>query len=137
MKTKRYDFEDGWIVDVKGYKNAKQREMAIDASNERAALFLAEYPYKTNKELAREFGMPVWTVITYGKKYRLRKVFEHRGGHNKRSVALVNLEGCLVRVFESLAEASNVLGYSQPTLSDTLRGKRKQMLTPGMTIVYR
>ena len=56
------------------------------------------------------------------------------GGHNKHKVEMLNDEGYVVRVFESITEAAEYFGLSSETIISSMDGKRKSPLKPGYTL---
>ena len=57
-----------------------------------------------------------------------------RGGHNRQTIEMLNDEGYVVRIFESIAETAEYFGVSSETVIRTMDGKRKTPLKPGYTI---
>lgn len=57
-----------------------------------------------------------------------------RGGHNRQTIEMLNAEGYVVRIFESIAETAEYFGVGNETVGRVLRGQRKIPLKPGYTI---
>jgi hypothetical protein len=57
-----------------------------------------------------------------------------RGGHNRQTIEMMNNEGYVVRIFESIAETAEYFGVGTETVGRVLRGQRKIPLKPGYTI---
>lgn len=57
-----------------------------------------------------------------------------RGGHNRQTIEMLNDEGYVVRIFESIAETAEYFGVGTETVGRVLRGQRKIPLKPGYTI---
>ncbi len=57
-----------------------------------------------------------------------------RGGHNRQTIEMLNDEGYVVRIFESIAETAEYFGVGNETVGRVLKGQRKIPLKPGCTI---
>ena len=57
-----------------------------------------------------------------------------RGGHNRQTIEMLNDEGYVVRIFESIAETAEYFGVGNETVGRVLRGQRKIPLKPGYTL---
>lgn len=77
----------------------------------------------TDMALVNEFGLDIALV-------------EHRGGHNRRTVEMVNGDGYLVHVFHSIIDAAKFFGTSEYTIMSICRGARKFTFGDG-TLRYR
>lgn len=53
------------------------------------------------------------------------EVKEHRGGHNRKTIEMLNGDGYLVRVFHSIDEAATCLGVSHDMVGRIARGVKK------------
>ena len=77
----------------------------------------------TDRALVNEFGLDIDLV-------------EHRGGHNRRTVEMLNGDGYLVHVFHSIIDAAKFFGTSIDTINRICRGARKFSFGDG-TLRYR
>ena len=77
----------------------------------------------TDRALVNEFGLDIDLV-------------EHRGGHNRRTVEMLNGDGYLVHVFHSIIDAAKFFGTSIDTINRICRGARKFTFGDG-TLRYR
>ena len=59
---------------------------------------------------------------------------ERRGGHNRQTIEMLNAEGYIVKVFESIASTAKFFGVNSDTIYRVLNGTRQQTLMPGYTI---
>lgn len=57
-----------------------------------------------------------------------------RGGHNRQTIEMLNDEGYVVKIFNSIAETAEYFGVGTETVGRVLRGQRKIPLKPGYTI---
>ena len=77
----------------------------------------------TDRALVNEFGLDIDLV-------------EHRGGHNRRTVEMLNGDGYLVHVFHSINDAAKFFGTSIDMIMRICRGERKFTFGEG-TLRYR
>lgn len=77
----------------------------------------------TDRALVNEFGLDI-------------ALEEHRGGHNRRTVEMLNGDGYLVHVFHSINDAAKFFGTSVETIMRICRGVRKFTFGDG-TLRYR
>lgn len=77
----------------------------------------------TDRALVNEFGLEIDLV-------------EHRGGHNRKTVEMLNGDGYLVHVFHSIIDAAKFFGTSEYTIMSICRGARKFTFGDG-TLRYR
>lgn len=59
---------------------------------------------------------------------------DRRGGYNRQTIEMLNQEGYVVRIFNSIAEVGKYFGVHTETVIRTLDGKRKIPLKPGYTL---
>lgn len=59
---------------------------------------------------------------------------DRRGGYNRQTIEMLNEEGYLVKIFNSIAEVSKYFGVSADTAIRTIDGKRKTPIKPGYTL---
>lgn len=57
-----------------------------------------------------------------------------RGGHNRQTIEVLNDEGYVVRVFESLADAAMYFGVYPEKISRLLNGLTKMPVAPGFYV---
>ena len=57
-----------------------------------------------------------------------------RGGHNRQTIEVLNDEGYVVRVFESLADAAMYFGVYPEKISRLLKGVTKMPVVPGLYV---
>lgn len=57
-----------------------------------------------------------------------------RGGHNRQAIEVLNDEGYVVRVFESLADAAMYFGVYPEKISRLLNGVTKMPVAPGLYV---
>ena len=57
-----------------------------------------------------------------------------RGGHNRKIIEMLNAEGYVVKIFNSIAEVAKYFSVSTETAIRTIDGKRKTPLKPGYTL---
>ena len=57
-----------------------------------------------------------------------------RGGHNRQAIEVLNDEGYVVRVFESLADAAMYFGVYPEKISRLLNGVTKMPVVPGLYV---
>lgn len=57
-----------------------------------------------------------------------------RGGHNRQTIEVLNDEGYVVRVFESLADAAMYFGVYPEKISRLLNGVTKMPVVPGLYV---
>lgn len=102
-------------------KGDKKKQEVIDDMTSHLADRMAKVT--SDRALVNEFGID----IAYE---------EHRGGHNRRTIEMLNGDGYLVHVFHSIMEAAKFFGTSVDTISRICRGVRKFSFGDG-TIRYR
>ena len=59
---------------------------------------------------------------------------DRRGGYNRQTIEMLNAEGYVVKIFNSIAEVAKYFSVSTETVIRTLDGKRKTPLKPGYTL---
>ncbi len=136
MIVDKYLFEDGWLVDVDGV-DARQRQQITESINDKMASLFAEYPYKTNKQLAKEFQVDTATICKYAKIYGLKKKIENRGGKNRIAIEVVNLDGYIIGSYGSVYEMSLATGIAENNILYALKKRRKSLLLPGASVRYK
>jgi hypothetical protein len=57
-----------------------------------------------------------------------------RGGHNRQTIEMLNADGYVVKIFNSIAEVAKYFSVSEETAIRTIDGKRKTPLKPGYTL---
>lgn len=57
-----------------------------------------------------------------------------RGGHNRQTIEVLNDEGYVVRVFDSIADAAMYFGVSPDKISRLLNGMTKMPVAPGLYV---
>lgn len=57
-----------------------------------------------------------------------------RGGHNRQTIEMLNSEGYVVRIFQSIAEAAKHFDVGNEAISRVLNGIRKSPFIPGYTL---
>jgi hypothetical protein len=57
-----------------------------------------------------------------------------RGGHNRQTIEMLNADGYVVRIFNSVAEAAQYFGVNTDTVHRSITGERKTPLKPGYTL---
>ena len=57
-----------------------------------------------------------------------------RGGYNRKTIEMLNAEGYVVKIFNSIAEVAKYFSVSEETAIRTIDGKRKTPLKPGCTL---
>lgn len=57
-----------------------------------------------------------------------------RGGHNRQTIEMLNAEGYVVKIFNSIAEVAKYFSVSTETTIRAIDGKRKTPLKPGYTL---
>ena len=57
-----------------------------------------------------------------------------RGGHNRQTIEVLNDEGYVIRVFESLADAAMYFGVYPEKISRLLNGVTKMPVVPGLYV---
>ena len=106
-------------VFIKGDDHKKQE--VIDEWTDKLATKMAEM--SSDKAIIDEFGIQI-------------ERRERRGGHNRKTVEMLNEEGYVTRVFHSVVDASQFFGTSDETIIRICRGKKSGMLT-GVILRYR
>ena len=56
---------------------------------------------------------------------------QRRGGHNRQTIELVNAEGYIVKVFDSIADAAKYFGVGTDKILRQVKGVSKTPLVPG------
>lgn len=102
-------------------KGDKKKQEVIDDMTSHLADRMAKVT--SDRALVNEFGID----IAYE---------EHRGGHNRRTIEMLNGDGYLVHVFHSLTDAAKFFGTSVDTIYRICRGVRKFPFGDG-TLRYR
>ena len=102
-------------------KDDKKKQEAIDDMTRHLADRMVMIT--TDRALVNEFGLDIDLV-------------EHRGGHNRRTVEMLNGDGYLVHVFHSIIDAAKFFGTSIDTINRICRGARKFSFGDG-TLRYR
>ena len=59
---------------------------------------------------------------------------QRRGGHNRQTIEMLNDDGYVVKIFNSIAETAEYFGVGNETVGRVLRGQRKIPLKPGYTL---
>ena len=102
-------------------KDEKKKQKVIDDMTSHLADRMAMIT--SDRALVNEFGLDIDLV-------------EHRGGHNRRTVEMLNGDGYLVHVFHSIIDAAKFFGTSEYTIMSICRGARKFSFGDG-TLRYR
>ena len=102
-------------------KDDKKKQEVIDDMTRHLADKMVKIT--TDRALVNEFGLEIDLV-------------EHRGGHNRRTVEMLNGDGYLVHVFHSIIDAAKFFGTSKYTIMSICRGARKFTFGDG-TLRYR
>lgn len=102
-------------------KDEKKKQEVIDDMTSHLADKMVKIT--TDRALVNEFGLEIDLV-------------EHRGGHNRRTVDMLNGDGYLVHVFQSIIDAAKFFGTSIDTINRICRGARKFSFGDG-TLRYR
>lgn len=102
-------------------KGDKKKQEVIDDMTSHLADRMAKVT--SDRALVNEFGID----IAYE---------EHRGGHNRMTVEMLNCDGYLVHVFHSIMEAAKFFGTSVDTINRICRGVRRFSFGDG-TLRYR
>jgi hypothetical protein len=102
-------------------KDDKKKQKVIDNMTSHLADRMAMIT--SDRALVNEFGLDIDLV-------------EHRGGHNRRTVEMLNGDGYLVHVFHSITDAAKFFGTSIDTINRICRGARKFSFGDG-TLRYR
>jgi hypothetical protein len=103
---------------VKTTNDDKKKQAVIDEWTDELAVKMAE---KTDCDLLDD-GTVIWHKR------------DLRGGYNRQTIEMMNSEGYVVRIFESIAETAEYFGVGTETVGRVLRGQRKIPLKPGYTI---
>lgn len=102
-------------------KDDKKKQKVIDDMTSHLADRMAMIT--SDRALVNEFGLDI-------------ALEEHRGGHNRRTIEMLNGDGYLVHVFHSLTDAAKFFGTSVDTIYRICRGVRKFQFGDG-TLRYR
>ena len=102
-------------------KDDKKKQEVIDDMTRHLADRMAMIT--SDRALVNEFGLDI-------------DLEEHRGGHNRRTVEMLNGDGYLVHVFHSIIDAAKFFGTSEYTIMSICRGARKFTFGDG-TLRYR
>ena len=102
-------------------KDDKKKQKVIDDMTSHLADRMAMIT--SDRALVNEFGLDI-------------DFEEHRGGHNRRTVEMLNGDGYLVHVFHSIIDAAKFFGTSIDTINRICRGARKFTFGDG-TLRYR
>lgn len=102
-------------------KGDKKKQEVIDDMTSHLADRMAKVT--SDRALVNEFGIDI-------------ALEEHRGGHNRRTVEMLNGDGYLVHVFHSLTDAAKFFGTSVNMIYMICRGVRKFPFGDG-TLRYR
>ncbi len=136
MIVDKYLFTDGWLVNADGV-DEQQKQQITENINDKMASLLAEYPYKTDNQLTKEFHVSPIAIRRYAKIYGLKKKIENRGGKNRKAIELVNLDGYIVGSYGSAREMSMMTGIAENNIRDALKKRRKSLLIPGTLVRYK
>lgn len=93
----------------------EEKQKAIDEKTDRLATVMAKMP-----GAAKMLGVEIKTK---------------RGGHNRRMVVQMNIDGYVVAVFHSIAEVAECFGLHPATPSEAL--KKKRALLPGVFLKFK
>ena len=104
---------DSVIIDGDDHK----KQEVIDEWTDELATKMARM--LSDKALVDEFDLDI-------------EVKEHRGGHNRKTVEMVNGDGYLVHVFRSAVEAAKYLNVSIFTVKRACCGVRKPLFDEGI-----
>ena len=102
-------------------KDDKKKQKVIDDMTSHLADRMAMIT--SDRALVNEFGLDI-------------DLEEHRGGHNRRTVDMLNGDGYLVHVFHSINDAAKFFGTSVDMIMRICRGERKFTFGEGI-IRYR
>ena len=102
-------------------KDDKKKQKVIDDMTSHLADRMAMIT--SDRALVNEFGLDI-------------DLEEHRGGHNRRTVEMLNGDGYLVHVFHSIIDAAKFFGTSIDTINRICRGARRFSFGDG-TLRYR
>lgn len=114
----------------------EERQKLIDQKTGDLAMMLAMYPFTDTNKLAEEFGMSATTVKLYATRAGIKKK-ESRGGHNRKTIEALNMDGYVVAVFHSTAEAAEAYGVSPETIARQCKGMRTKHVIAGIGLRYR
>lgn len=103
-------------------KDEKKKQETIDTWTDRLATKMATM--SSDKALIDEFGIQI-------------ERRERRGGHNRKTVEVLNEDGYVTLVFHSVNEAARHFGTSDETILRSCRGKRKSCLLNGVILRFR
>ncbi len=110
-----------YTIDSVSYIKDEKKQKVIDDMTGHLADKMAKLT--TDRALVNEFGLDI-------------ALEEHRGGHNRRTVEMLNGDGYLVHVFHSIIDAAKFFGTSEDTIIRICRGVKKFSFGDG-TIRYR
>lgn len=102
-------------------KDDKKKQEVIDDMTSHLADRMAVIT--SDRALVNEFGLDI-------------DLEEHRSGHNRMTVEMLNGDGYLVHVFHSIIDAAKFFGTSIDTINRICRGARKFSFGDG-TLRYR
>lgn len=128
----RYIFNE---LDITVKLDPKKRQQLIDNRTDKIAKMLALYPTTPTKTLVNMFGFAYETIKQIADHAGVKKI-ERRGGHNRKKVELINIEGYIIKVYDSLADFARYNNMKEHTLQNKLShgGGRLQ---PGIFMRYR
>lgn len=110
--------------------DVKQQQQIIDSRTDRIAQMLALYPTTNTRRLAKMFGMSYEHTVKIAREAGVKKV-ERRGGHNRQRIEFVNLDGYVVKIFNSISELAAYLGFKEWSVQYRLKKGKTQFL-PGI-----
>lgn len=114
----------------------EERQKLIDQKTGDLAMMLAAYPFTDTNELAKEFGMSPSTIKLYATRAGIKKK-ESRGGHNRKTIEALNMDGYVVAVFHSTAEAAEAYGVSPDTIARQCKRMKTKHIIAGIGLRYR
>jgi hypothetical protein len=106
-------------VFIKG--DDKKKQKIIDEWTDKLATKMATM--SSDKALIDEFGIQI-------------ERRERRGGHNRKTVEMLNEEGYVTKIFHSVHDAAECYGTSDETIQRICRGRKSGLLS-GVILRYR
>ena len=103
-------------------KDEKKKQETIDSWTDRLATKMAEM--SSDKAIIDEFGIQINRM-------------ERRGGHNRKTVEVLNVDGYLTKVFHSVAEAGVFFDRSGEYISRIINDNKKNAIGCGFILRYR
>lgn len=128
MQSRRNERNDGTMSKVFGEGVAVYTKDSVNTTNDdkKKQAVIDEWTDKLAQNMAEHTHMVMLDDGTV-----LFDTRQRRGGHNRQTIELLNAEGYIVKVFDSIADAAKYFGVGTDKILRQVKGVSKTPLVPG------